>query len=130
MRHAKKFNGSNCCCIKRVKDEPHSFLSVLGYILFYENINLGSLLGFIRDNSLPVQDYDIDIVISPNDYNRILSLKSEFKRKGYSLYGKDDLLPNILFKNKPSIISFRLYNDVTHYYLEFFEGYLVNPFEV
>lgn len=94
------------------------------------NLYLGSLLGYIRNNELPPQDYDVDIVMNPHDYNRIYSLKNEFKKRGYTLYGIDDLLPGYIIREELNIISFRLYNDITQYFLEFFEGYTVRPYEV
>lgn len=69
-------------------------------------------------------------MINPNDYDRVLALKSEFKKRGYTLYGKDAYLPYYIIRKKMNIITFRLYNDKTHYFLEFFDGYLVPPNEV
>lgn len=102
----------------------------LCYGITFISLFVGSLLGFIRNNALPPYDYDIDLMMDPSDYNKIFSLKNEFKKRGYSLYGKDDILPYYLYKKKMSIISFRLYNDKTHYFLELFEGYLVVPNQV
>lgn len=95
---------------------------------------LGVLLGYARSNKILSEDYDLDVVINENDYDRILSLKSVFKSYGYTLYGKDDEVPhNILgriYSNKMITVSLRLYNDKTNYYIEFFENYIVEAEKV
>lgn len=103
----------------------------LGYTL---TIILGVLLGYVRNNMLLSQDYDLDVIINPNDYNRIMLLKPVFKSFGYTLYGKNDNIPHAIFGNLYSktlvTVSMRLYNDKTHYYIEFFENYVVSPGKV
>lgn len=110
--------------------EKHHITLWLCYGIAYNEYSVGSLLGYIRNNGLLPHDYDIDLMMDPNDYNKIQSLKNEFKKRGYSLYGKDDILPYYLYKKKMSIISFRLYNDKTHYFLELFDAYTVIPNQV
>lgn len=103
----------------------------LGYNL---TLILGVLLGYVRSNMLLSQDYDLDVIISPDNYNQIMSLKPIFKSYGYTLYGKNDKVPHSLFGNllpkKFVTVSIRLYNDKTHYYIEFFENYIVTAGKV
>lgn len=109
-------------------------LQVTNEILSKHNIIFflisGPLLGYVRSNRLPSQDYDIDVVMNPDDYDKIMSLKSEFKYVGYSVYGKNDILPYTLITDRLEKVSIRIYNDKTHYFLELFDNYFVPPNEV
>lgn len=79
---------------------------------------------------MPSQDFDVDVVMNPEDYDKIMSLQSEFNSLGYTLYGKDDILPYTLLTDRLNKVSIRVYNDKTHYYLELYDGYYVPQNEV
>lgn len=95
---------------------------------------IGILLGYIRNNQLLSQDYDLDVIINCDDYERVMSLQSQFKSRGYTLYGKNNYMPYTFFgklhKKYLTCVSIRLYNDKTHYYLEFYESYIVEGYNV